>query len=658
MVLLSSRVIHVKGYRRYDVIEVRSDLAAAERLVRRAVGAEPAAVAAHAASRPVDEDAAAGSRVAASEPRPATGRDLLEQGARREGVGELPDSEARAVVAERRAAVVAREPRLHPRSGEDRVQLRDGRLLVRRVPGLRESPAQGARSHSTSSRATRAESVKPWRRRKRRTTSTSRRHSGSAPVRPTCSARRTANATPSLGSNSFWSTLSVDSVTRSPMRADDRVGGLGSSGGTRVLVFGAGFGGLELATVLSEALGGDAGVTLIDENDSFVFGYRSSTMFGRATLDDVVCPTTWSSPVSASCARRSGRSTPRSAGSRRTGVPTTRTSSSSPSAPPTTSMRHPGSPTAATSSTRSGRRAVAPGAALVHPRPRDRRYLRGAVQVPARAQRGALLLHDYLSERGVRDDCEISLVMPFGTPVPPSPDTSAALLAAFAERGSRSSPTASELARSGTQCVLDGSGLAYDLFLGVEASRPGRRRRADDRGRLHPRRLADARNALRGRLRRRRRRHRRRTQGGVFSEGAARVVAAEVVARLRGGEEPVGYDGRGACYVEFGSRPVGPGRRRLFSGPRPTGTFLEPSEALVAEKLQFGASRRARWFSGLSRPVRRAVAARRRGRALERHRIADLPVMQPAVQLGLQREPALVRLLLVGGNAAAVLAPR
>ncbi|MDQ1540542.1 MAG: sulfide:quinone oxidoreductase, partial [Actinomycetota bacterium] len=41
----------------------------------------------------------------------------------------------------------------------------------------------------------------------------------------------------------------------------------------RVVVLGAGFGGLELSTILSEELGGDAGVTLIDRADSFVFGF-------------------------------------------------------------------------------------------------------------------------------------------------------------------------------------------------------------------------------------------------------------------------------------------------------------------------------------------------------------------------------------------------
>ncbi len=54
---------------------------------------------------------------------------------------------------------------------------------------------------------------------------------------------------------------------------------------------------------------------------------------------------------------------------------------------------------------------------------------------PPAPSEAALLLHDHLTARGVRAACEISLVMPFGIPIPPSPETSQALLAAFAERG-------------------------------------------------------------------------------------------------------------------------------------------------------------------------------------------------------------------------------
>ena len=56
----------------------------------------------------------------------------------------------------------------------------------------------------------------------------------------------------------------------------------------RVVILGAGFGGLELSTRLSEALGDDADVVLVDRNDGFVFGFsKLDVMFGRTTADAV-----------------------------------------------------------------------------------------------------------------------------------------------------------------------------------------------------------------------------------------------------------------------------------------------------------------------------------------------------------------------------------
>src|SRR5689334_25006495 len=61
---------------------------------------------------------------------------------------------------------------------------------------------------------------------------------------------------------------------------------------TRVLILGAGFGGLELATMLSSADGSeDFDIVLIDKGDAFVFGYsKLDVMFGRTTLDAVRLP--------------------------------------------------------------------------------------------------------------------------------------------------------------------------------------------------------------------------------------------------------------------------------------------------------------------------------------------------------------------------------
>jgi len=59
----------------------------------------------------------------------------------------------------------------------------------------------------------------------------------------------------------------------------------------RVVIMGAGFGGLELATMFSDAVGGDIDVVLLDKNGSFVFGYsKLDVVFGRTTIDAVRLP--------------------------------------------------------------------------------------------------------------------------------------------------------------------------------------------------------------------------------------------------------------------------------------------------------------------------------------------------------------------------------
>ena len=60
----------------------------------------------------------------------------------------------------------------------------------------------------------------------------------------------------------------------------------------RVVVLGAGFGGLELTTRLSDEFGDDVDVVLIDRTDGFVFGFsKLDVMFGRAPPTAVQHPT-------------------------------------------------------------------------------------------------------------------------------------------------------------------------------------------------------------------------------------------------------------------------------------------------------------------------------------------------------------------------------
>src|SRR5262245_34614207 len=60
---------------------------------------------------------------------------------------------------------------------------------------------------------------------------------------------------------------------------------------TQVVILGAGFAGLELAARLSESAADLVDVTLIEENDAFVFGFaKLDVLFGRREVDDVRLP--------------------------------------------------------------------------------------------------------------------------------------------------------------------------------------------------------------------------------------------------------------------------------------------------------------------------------------------------------------------------------
>ena len=59
----------------------------------------------------------------------------------------------------------------------------------------------------------------------------------------------------------------------------------------RILVLGAGFGGLELSTRLSEEFGDELDLVLIDQGEGFVFGFsKLDVMFGHTPASAVVHP--------------------------------------------------------------------------------------------------------------------------------------------------------------------------------------------------------------------------------------------------------------------------------------------------------------------------------------------------------------------------------
>ena len=370
-----------------------------------------------------------------------------------------------------------------------------------------------------------------------------------------------------------------------------------------VVILGAGFGGLELSTMLSEAFGDEVDVTLIDQSDAFVFGYsKLDVMFGRTTLDEVRLPYSALSKPGVRFVQETITAIDPEArrvttyGGTYEGDALVIALGADYDLDATPGLRD-----ANEFYSVAGAQALA----SVIPTFSEGHAVIGVCHAPFKCPPApsecALLLHDELVRRGVRDRCRISFVLPLPSPVPPSPEASAALLAEFEQRGIEFVPgkgIAAVDAARGVATLSDGSELEYDLFLGVP------RHRAPDvviaAGLTEDGYVPTEFSTLRTRF-----------PGvyavgdvatagvpkaGVFAEGAARVVARSLIADWQDGERPGPFDGRGSCYIEFGDERVGRVDIDFLSGPERTGTFQAPSLDLVAEKSVFGSSRRARWF--------------------------------------------------------------
>jgi sulfide:quinone oxidoreductase len=369
----------------------------------------------------------------------------------------------------------------------------------------------------------------------------------------------------------------------------------------RVLILGAGFGGLELATMLSDS-GESFEVTLIDQSDAFVFGYsKLDVMFGRTTMDAVRLPYADLSKPAVQFVQETVLEIDPEA-------KTARTSGGTYEADVLVVALGADYAVDATPGLAGVDEfySVSGAETLAEKLPSfdGGRVVVGICDAPYKCppapSEASLLLHDYLGDRGVRADTEITFVSPLGTPIPPSPETSQALLTAFGERGIEwiGGTRIASIDNGSVARLDDGRELPFDLFLGVP------KHRAPDvviesgmteNGYIpvssqtlqtkYPAVYAVGDVTTAGV-----------PKAGVFAEGAARVVGENLIAVARGGEHPPPYTGRGSCYIEFGQGEVARVDIDFLSGPEKTGIYRPPSAELVAEKKDFGASRRARWF--------------------------------------------------------------
>ncbi len=373
-----------------------------------------------------------------------------------------------------------------------------------------------------------------------------------------------------------------------------------------VLILGAGFGGLELATRLSETIPDLVRVTLLDRNDSFFFGYsKLDVMLGKSSADD---------------ARMYYRDFAKDGVEFRqetvTGIdPSTRrvtTDAGSYDADFVAVAMGADYDMAATPGFEAGGHDYYTMAGAERLRDELAGFGGGRVLVsvlgapfkcPPAPFEGAFLMHELFTERGIRDSVEMTSTFPMKRPVPVTGDVAQMFRDGLADRGieerAETLVTSIDPATQTAQ-LASGDTLPYDLFVGIPRHRapdplPAAGLAVDgwvpvDQTNLRttfpqvyalgdvctgPRIVAKA---------------------GIFAEAAARVVADDIAATIANGSPPSPYEGSGICYAEFGGGLVSKVEVNFLGGESPVADRNDPSLEYAAEKAEFGASRRARWF--------------------------------------------------------------
>lgn len=373
-----------------------------------------------------------------------------------------------------------------------------------------------------------------------------------------------------------------------------------------VLILGAGFGGLELATRLSETIPDLVRVTLLDRNDAFFFGFsKLEVMLGRQSAEEVKLY--YRDIAKEGVEFRQEKVTSIDAAARRV-----TTDAGSYDADFVVVALGADYDMAATPGFEAGGYEYYSLAGAERLCDALAEFDGGRVLVSVLGQpfkcppapfEGSFLLHEYFTQRGIRDSVQMSTTFPMQRPVPVTGAVAQMFRDGLAERGVEELPQHLVTGidpTTRTAQLASGETLPYDLFVGIPVHRAPEVLTASgltvngwvpvDQQNLRTEfpgvyALGDVCSGPRTV-----------PKAGIFAEAAALVVAEDIAAAISGAEPPAPYEASGVCYAEFGGGLVSKVEINFLRGDRPEAQRYDPSREYALEKDEFGATRRARWF--------------------------------------------------------------
>ena len=381
--------------------------------------------------------------------------------------------------------------------------------------------------------------------------------------------------------------------------------------GKEILILGAGFGGLEAATGLSEALDPSHRITLVDKSDHFIVGFsKFEVMFGRQPAERVkayyadlahervhfVQDTIEAIDVEQKTVRTQGATF---------GYDILIVGLGAELAPELT----PGF-------VEGGYEFYSlPGAERLYPVLDAFRsgtillsIFGSPYKCPPAPYEAAFLLHDFYRAKGVREQVAIKMLIPAAVPLPVAAGAAEEVQRRFAERGiellTEHKVTALE-ANNKRAVVANRETMPYDLFIGVPLHRPPQVVRESALGqgpggwiRVNRENLATEFEDVyaigdvtavpvgEGTV----------PKAGAFAEDAAKVVVKNIVHQITGRGRPAKFEATGACYLEFGEGNVAQISANFLGQDEPQVALEEPSAELRESKERFKDDRIKRWF--------------------------------------------------------------
>jgi sulfide:quinone oxidoreductase len=229
---------------------------------------------------------------------------------------------------------------------------------------------------------------------------------------------------------------------------------------------------------------------------------------------------------------------------------------------------------------------------------------------PPAPYEAALLIHDLFEKRGVRQDIEIDIYTPTPIALPVAgPEISRSVVSMVEQHGIRfyASHKLRSVADGGRLEFENGATASCDVLVGIPQHRApdvvkasglvaaGAEWMAVDRGTLRTSfknvfaigdvteiKIGQQQLAI--------------PKAGIFAEAQAKVAAQQIIDEINRHEPASRFDGKGFCFMEVGNRQAGYIEADFFASPAPVLRLDPPSPQNYEKKHEFERSRLKEWL--------------------------------------------------------------